>query len=116
MAYIKPFNRPIGYNRGAPMGRYNELGPEYLKSRQDFYNSVHFHCVKVNLNTRGYDKGGAHWGHVIERDHLYCIYAYLHIDGTPWNYEAYFFTRAKNREEAKQDAKKYFGNSITFYR
>lgn len=110
--YKHPFNTPVFNKFGAPMGRRNILGPDQDNFRYDFYKSVYFHCVKVPLN-KGYDKGGAYWG---AGDDLYCVHAFEHIYGTAVSNNAQFFVRAINRSEAKIEAKKYFGEMITFYR
>lgn len=111
--YKHPFNMPVSYrNWGSPMGREDSFGPMHNKTRRYFYDSVHFHCVKVPLNG-DYDKGGAYWG---AGEPLYCIHAFQHIDGTTNNYRAQFFARASNRDEAKKQAIEYFVNAITFFK
>lgn len=110
--YTHPFNMPVFNKYGAPLGRNNIQGIDDIKQRYDFYTSVHFHCVKVPLS-EGYDKGGAYWG---IGQNLYCIHAFEHIDGTPINYNAQFFARARCRTEAKALSREYFGDIITFYK
>ena len=110
--YRHPFNTPVFSKFGAPMGRMNIRGCENIGFRYCFYESVNFHCVRVPLN-EGYDKGGAYWG---IGQNLYCIHAFEHIEGTTVNYNAQFFVRADNREQAKKGAREYFGDMITFYR
>jgi len=110
-----PFNAPTNSKYGAPMGRSNTQGPDDIKTRYNFYTCVNFHCVKVPLN-EGYDKGGSYWGMNDFGTSLYCVHAFQHIDGTANNFRAQYFVRAANRNEAKLEAKEYFGEMITFYR
>ena len=97
--YKKPFNVPVYSKYGAPMGRKNIVNKENIKILME---STNFYCSRVDL-VEGYDKGGAYWG-IDER--LYCAYSFLKIHNTPNFYYSQIFTRAKNRNKAKEIIKK----------
>lgn len=77
--------------RGSNIGRsniFNEpncIGPFYLQ--------------RVPLDRGAYDPGGAYWGHA---EHLYVAFA----EGAEERQEV--FVRAWNREEAKDEVKRFF--------
>lgn len=68
---------------GAPMGRWTAIGEPGL--------SYKFRVFRVNLDSGGYDDGGAYWGIGLP---LYCI------QSNCGNVECYW--RANNRENAKK--------------
>lgn len=79
-----PFNYTKAYSeRGANMGRSNDNLSNFA--------GVKSHLERVHLDSGGYDKGGAYWGH---DEPLFVLYA--DIDGG-----IKYFIRAKNRDAAK---------------
>ena len=83
---------------GAPMGR--STYPFREKGFKDI------HLFKVNLDSGGYDDGGAYWGHGAP---LYVAWG----DGAEEVQE--MFLRASDREEAQEIVKGIFKNA-KFYR
>lgn len=83
-------------SRGAPMGRWT-----YNKFR---LVARSIRCFKVNLDTGGYDDGGAYWGH--GGGSLYCL-DQPEQDQRDWfDRPVYFrvFVRASSRAEAMERA------------
>ena len=86
-------------NRGAFMGRSENITePNY---------PVKFHLEKVQINSGGYDKGGAYWG--VYHVPLYVAY------GDAENEIQEIFLRASTREDAKHKVLEIFKSAI-FYR
>lgn len=90
---------------GAPMGR--------SESKGDPGAPYKFRVYRVNLNSGGYDDGGAYWGHGAP---LYCAEAWQvwdESDGTDYG-NARQFMRAKDREAAKAIVREQYPNSKFF--
>lgn len=51
-------NEPAGGRYGAPMGR-----PVTGRQFEVLPDAPPFHLVRVRLDSGGYDRGGAYWGH-----------------------------------------------------
>lgn len=62
------------------MGRASVFSPDF---------SGRLRCQRVRIDSGGYDRGGAYWGHGVQA--LYCAWA----DGVE------FYTRARNRHAAR---------------
>ena len=88
---------PVATRYGAPMGRHT--GPDYLE-----ISAGPIYLRRVPLNGGGYDTGGAYWG-----------------IGAPLFYaedqdgNSRFF-RARNRDAAKAEIRRLFGDAARFYR
>jgi hypothetical protein len=52
---MKSFIHPVSSQYGSPMGRYT--GPDYLDT-----SAGPLYLRQVNIDTQGYDNGGAYWG------------------------------------------------------
>ena len=87
---------------GATMGRANCIPPDI-----DTVRKVHVERVKP-CDGGDYDKGGAYWGN-LSGNPLFCIW------GESETEVATLYVRAKDREQAKYEAKRRFANA-KFYR
>lgn len=83
---------------GAPMGRSSD-------NMANFGSCGKIHLAKVTLDSGGYDKGGAYWGH---GETLW----------KAWDNEIEAFFRASNRDAAKEKILNSSGDpdNCTFYR
>lgn len=72
---------PVNCRYGAPMGRHT--GPNYLET------SDPLRLQRVPINSGGYDRGGAYWGHGAP------LWFVQDVDGNSQ------FLRASNRDAAK---------------
>ena len=89
---------PSGCNQyGARMGRRDNI------TENNF--PVKFRLFEVELDSGGYDYGGAYWG---KGERLF----YAFGDGEEERQE--YFCRATNREQAKQHVLSYFKNAKFF--
>ena len=82
---------------GAPMGRSGRL------SHQGDPAAIRFYLQHVPLNSGGYDRGGAYWGHDVP------LYWYCADDSS---FEGYL--RAHNRTQAKAKVRESFPNAKFF--
>jgi hypothetical protein len=79
---MQTFITNVNSKYGAPMGRFT--GPHFIDE-----DSGKIALRRVNLDSGGYDKGGAYWGHGD------ALYETLDIDGNG------FILRATSRDNAK---------------
>jgi len=75
-------------------------------NRSERHQHIKMHLVRANLDSGGYDEGGAYWG---IGEPLYWAYG----DGEREMQET--FVRGSTREKAKENVRKDFPNA-TFYR
>lgn len=90
------FITPVSGKYGAPMGRFT--GPEYLDTE-----SGKIYLRRIPLDSGGYDKRGAYWGHGQP------LWETMDQDGNG------FIFRASSRDTAKRHILETFPDA-TFYR
>ena len=86
--------------RGADMGRRNQTQgkPERL------------HLQRLRFVDQCYDTGGAYWG---APENMYCAFSPRNTENDP---PIRVFTRANNREHAKQEILELLSEGFTFFR
>ena len=82
---MKPFERNVSSKYGAPMGRHSDNPANF--------DGIKVHLCRIPMVDGDYDAGGAYWGG--SNPPMWCA----------WSDEEdlVFYTRAKNREEAKRE-------------
>lgn len=83
---LKPFEVDVGAAWGAPMAR---------TSRKDA-SGIDLRLTRVDLDSGGYDKGGAYWGR--GKEYVYCAWGEYH--GNRRTFVTY--VRAPDRKSAKE--------------
>lgn len=78
---MKPFERPVNSQYGAPMGRKSD-NPNNFEGRE-------IRIARVPMVDGAYDPGGAYWG---PGTPLYCVYTYDDAE------EIVYYQRAENRQ------------------
>ena len=86
---------------GAPMGRRNSIPDDIIPSSK-------LYLEKMRLNG-DYDKGGAYWGYT-QNSYIY------RATGSTLTEEIEIFTRAANRQEAKENLRKLTNLPLVFFR
>lgn len=95
MPFADPIT-PVSGRYGAPLGRH--VGTDFLCE-----GASPIYLRRVPLDSGGYDKGGAYWGHGLP---LYCA---QDQDGNT------IIFRSRSRAAAKAELRERFGN-LRFYR
>ena len=83
---MKPFEKPVNNNYGAPMGRYCD--------KEDLFKGRKTHLCRVPLVDYDYDRGGAYWGRA---EPLWCAWS----DAIDDHEFIVTYLRAPTRNEAK---------------
>ena len=99
------YDRALGMvncSRGAPMGRVDVPAPRDFEYKMRLY--------KMNLDSGGYDRGGAYWGH---GEPMYCAEA--DDRGEDVEELPIMYLRAKSRDEAKSIVRESYPY-VSFFR